>query len=211
MNEENTSGLLATRLRAAGAPRRFGKDELLFAAGDPAHGFYLLQSGEVRVYQMDEAGREIEIARIGPGEFLAEAVVIAGDVFPTFAQAVKESTALYYSKEDVWRRVGSDPELAKEFMRLLARKCLALSRRIESLGLLTVKQRLAQYLLSQCSGRGRCQVMLPMKKGELARLLGTINETLSRTLKQLRDEGTIEVKGRRIMIKDCPALRAELK
>jgi len=211
MTEEKASGLLTAKLRAVGVARRFGKDKLLFAAGDPAQGFYAVQSGEVRVYRMDEHGREVEVARLGPGEFLAEAVVFASGEFPVFAQAVRESTVLYFAKEDVWRRIESDPGLAKEFIGLLARKCLALNRRIESLGLLTVKQRLAQYLLSQCSGRGQCLVTLPMKKGELARLLGTINETLSRTLKQLREEGTIEVKGGRIMIKDCPALRSELK
>jgi len=212
MNEEKATGIrLTERLKAWGAARRLAKDELLFAAGDPAKGFYAVQSGEVRVYRMDGDGREVEVARLGPGEFLAEAAAFASDEYPSFAQATRDSTVLYFAKEDIWRRIESDPSLAKEFIALMAGKCLALNRRIESLGFLTVKQRLAQYLLTQCSGRGQCLVNLPMKKGELARLLGTVNETLSRSLKQLRQEGTIEVKGSRIKIKNCPALRSELK
>jgi CRP-like cAMP-binding protein len=51
---------------------------------------------------------------------------------------------------------------------------------------------------------------LRLKKVELAKLLGTISETLSRNLKQMQDEGLIEVKGKKIYVKDCLKLRAEL-
>jgi len=211
MEERKTPGLLTAKFRALGTLRRVGRDELLFAAGDRVNGFYIIQSGEVRVFKMDEQGREVEVARLGPGETLAEAAAFAADEFPLFAQAVRDSAVLFFDKDTVLRKVEADPELAKSFITLLARKCLTLNKRIESLGLLTVKQRLSQYLLSQCSGRGQCLITLPMSKGELAKVLGTVNETLSRTLKQLREEGTIEVKGDRILIKNCPALRAGLK
>lgn len=211
MDEKKPPDLLTAKLRAVGTLRRVGRDELLFAEGDRVNGFYIIQSGEVRVFKMDEQGREVEVARLGPGETLAEAVAFAADEFPLFAQAVRDSAVLFFDKDAVLRRIDADPDLAKSFITLLARKCLILNKRIESLGLLTVKQRLSQYLLSQCSGRGQCLVTLSMSKGELAKVLGTVNETLSRTLKQLREEGTIEVKGDRILIKDCPALRADLK
>lgn len=210
MPEARLTQALIARLRPLAAARSYRREELLFASGDPAEGFFIVESGEVRVYKMDERGREVEITRLGPGEVLGEAVAFAAREFPFYAQSVKESKALYLSKAAVLRRIETDPALARDFIGLLARKCLALNQRIESLGLLTVRQRLAQYLLSQCSGSGRCQLTLSMKKGELAQVLGTVNETLSRTLRQMKDEGTIEVKGRRILIKDCPALRAAL-
>lgn len=202
---------LAVKLKTVGVLRRFHRDELLFAAGDPAAGFFLIQTGQVRLYKMDDEGREVEVARPGPGELVGEAAAFAAKEYPLFAQAVRDSTALFFDKHSVLRRIEADPCLAGLFISLLAKKCLTLNSRIESLGLLTVKQRLAQYLLSQCSGRGRCLVELSMTKGELAKLLGTVNETLSRTLKQMREEGTIEVKGGRIVIKNCPALRSELR
>ena len=211
MAEEKTLPSLLARLRPLGLTRRFGRGELLFSEGDPAQGFYILETGEVRVYKMDENGREIEVARLHSGDTLGEAVAFAGGRYPSHAQAVSESKALYVTKGAVFQGIDADPGLAKDLIGLLSNKCLALNRRIESLGLLTVKQRLAQFLLSQCSGQGRCRVDLAMKKGDLASLLGTVNETLSRTLRQMKDEGTIEVKGRRIVIKDCPALRAELR
>ena len=211
MDNDMALSPLAAKLRALGVLRRVGRDELLFAAGDPANGFYIIQSGQVRVFKMDDEGREVEVARLGPGETLAEAAAFAAKEFPLFAQAVRDSTVLFFDKDSVLRRIEADPGLAGLFINLLAKKCLTLNRRIESLGLLTVRQRLAQYLLSQCSGRGQCLVNLSMTKGDLARLLGTVNETLSRTLRQMREEGWIEVKGGKILIKDCPALRSELR
>ena len=51
---------------------------------------------------------------------------------------------------------------------------------------------------------------LKVKKGDLAKILGTISETLSRNLKYMQDEGLLEVEGNKITIKDCPALQEEL-
>ncbi|MGB3861740.1 MAG: helix-turn-helix domain-containing protein, partial [Candidatus Aminicenantaceae bacterium] len=71
------------------------------------------------------------------------------------------------------------------------------------------RQRLIQYLVSSCGSDTSCVVTLPMKKAELAKLLGTISETLSRNLKQLQEEGLITVKGHTIHIKDRSRLNSD--
>ena len=73
----------------------------------------------------------------------------------------------------------------------------------------TVRQRLAAYLLAGCGGAGPCAIALPMKKGDLAKALGTVGETLSRTLRQMQDEGLIRVEGKTIRVIDCLGLRRE--
>jgi CRP-like cAMP-binding protein len=197
-------------LKGLGHLRRFQEGEMLFNAEDEADGFYYVQSGEIRVYKMDEQGREVEVVRLGSGGFLGEAIVFVAPVFPVFAQAVKDSDVLFFDKRKISKEMEVNPSIAKFFVDLLARKCVVLSNKIESLGLRTVRQRLIQYLLSNCSGEQRCLVELKIKKGELAKILGTISETLSRNLKQMQEEDLIKVEGNSILIKDCPALREEL-
>lgn len=197
-------------LRKLGYLEQFQKGETLFSAQDDANGFYYIERGEIRVYKMDEQGREMEVVRLGPGDFLGEAIVFVSAVFPVFAQAVADSGVLFFDKRQINRMMAKDPHIAKYFVDLLARKCVVLSNRIESLGLRTVRQRLIRYLLARCSGEQRCLVELNIKKGELAKTLGTISETLSRNLKQMQEEGLIAVEGNRISIKNCPALREEL-
>lgn len=197
-------------IRVLGKSKRFHKGEVLFSAQEKADGFYYLESGEIRVFKMDENGREIEVVRLEPGDFLGEAIVFVSSRFPFFAQAVKDSRVLFFGKNDILRSMDRDPLVAKFFVRLLAEKCAVLSQKIESLGLQTVRQRLVHYLLSNCSGEQRCVIELNVKKVELAKILGTIPETLSRNLKQMHKEGLIEVRGNRIRVLDCRRMRSEL-
>jgi CRP/FNR family transcriptional regulator len=198
------------KILALGKLRHGSRGTFLFQAEEKAGGFYYIQSGEVRVFKVDENGRELEVARIGPGDFLGEAIAFAAGHFPFYGQAVKDTKAYYFDRNSVLRAVETDAAIAKYFIELLARKCVLLSSRVESLGLKTVRQKLIQYLLSNCQGSSRCFVELKIKKGELAIFLGTISETLSRNLRQMRNEGLIEVHGPSIHIKDCQKLRAEL-
>jgi CRP/FNR family transcriptional regulator len=198
------------KILALGAPRHFARGAVLFSEGDKAAGFYRIRKGEVRITKLDELGRELEVTRVGPGDFLGEAVAFAGGRFPFFAQAIGPTDAAYFEIEAVFRRVDRDPRTARFFIDLLARKCVVLSARIESLGLRTVRQRLVRFLLEDGSGAANRVVTLKIRKGELARQLGTVGETLSRTLRQMRDEGLIEVKGGDIRIVDPARLREEL-
>ncbi len=159
---------------------------------------------------MDERGREVELIRAGPGDFIGEAVVFAADSFPAFAQAASVSETYFFDRKAVFSRIRRDPETARFFLDLLARKCLVLNKRIETLSLRTVRQRLASHLLTSCSGERCCRVVIDTKKSDLARLLGTVGETLSRTLSRMEKEGLIEVSGRTIRIPDCRRLRAEV-
>jgi CRP/FNR family transcriptional regulator len=197
-------------LKKLGHIQRFQKGALLFSALDEADRFYFVQSGEIRVYKMDEQGKEVEVVRLGPGDFLGEAIVFASPVYPVFAQAVKDSDVLFFAKRKIKQEITKDPHIAMYLVDLLARKCVVLSNKIESLGLRTVRQRLIRYLLSRCSGEQHCLVELKVKKGELAKILGTISETLSRNLKHMQEEGLIEVEGNKVLVKNCAALREEL-
>ena len=202
--------VLPDDLKKLGQPQQSQRDALLFSAQDKADGFYFVQTGEIRVYKMDEQGREVEVVRLGPGDFLGEAIVFASPAYPVFAQAVKDSDVLFFAKSKINQELARNPEIAMYFVGLLARKCVVLSNKIESLGLRTVRQRLIRYLLSRCSGEQKCLVELKVKKGELAKILGTISETLSRNLKHMQEEGLIDVEGNKITVLDCTALREEL-
>ena len=201
---------LESKLKAWGHKKKYRKDEFLFHVRDEARGFFYVRSGAVRVFKMDEEGREVEIVRLKSGDFFGEAIVFAGQKFPAYAQAVKDSEILFFDKNAVFDRIEQDPSTARLFLALLAGKCLILNERIEALGLRTVRQRLARFLLSRCSGSGTCRIELSIKKADLARQLGTVGETLSRNLRAMQEEGLIEVVGPTILVKDCPRLKQEI-
>jgi len=201
---------LLTDIKKLGRIQAFGKDDFLFNAGDSASGFYYVQSGEVRIFRMDDQGKEVEVVRLNPGEFFGEAVVFVSDKFPAFAQAVKDTETLFFSKKTIFQHIDKDPTIARFFISLLAKKCIILNKRIETLELRTVRQRLAQFFLSQSQGQQSDVIVLNMKKVELARFIGTISETLSRNLKHMQEDNLIEVHGRTIRVKDSAKLKQEL-
>ena len=202
--------ILIRTIKTKGRRKTFRSGEWLFQAGDAADGLYLVEEGEVRIYKMDAQGREVEVVRLGPGDFFGEAILFVSDEFPAFAQVIRPADVLFLDKGILLRDLESVPGLARDLLTLLARKCVILNRRIEVLNLQSVRQRLIRFLLSHCRGERSCTIRLDIKKAELAQLLGTISETLSRNLKQLQDAGLIEVDGRSLHIKDCRKLRAAL-
>jgi CRP-like cAMP-binding protein len=202
---------LEKKIKTLGVRRKYAKNSFLFLARDSARGFYFILTGEIRIFRMDDKGRELEIVRLRPGEYFGEAIALLSGRFPAFARAVKDSEVLYFEKEVIFREIDKNPSTARFFLTLLARKCVVLNERIETLGLRTVRQRLAQYLLNRCGGKEtECLVELEIKKTELARLLGTISATLSRNLSGLQGDGLIEVKGRQIRILDRHRLQEEI-
>ncbi len=194
-----------------GVKKVYRKGAFLFLAQEDARGFFLILKGEVRVFRMDDTGKELEIVRLRPGEFFGEAIAILKGRFPAFARATQDSEVLFFETQTVFRKMDEDPAVSKLMLLLLARKCQLLNQRIENLGLRTVRERLAQYLISFCRGDEACRLDLPIKKVELARQLGTISETLSRNLRQLQEENIIKVNKRAISIKSPKRLREVLR
>ncbi|MBU1076687.1 MAG: Crp/Fnr family transcriptional regulator, partial [Spirochaetes bacterium] len=178
---------------------------------DRANGFYYIKSGEISIFKMDQQGKEVQIDHLEQGNYLGEAILFGSDTFPVYAKVTKDTELLFFPKERVLNEINKNPKVALHFLTLLSKKCITLNRRIEILSMKTVRQRLIQYLITRCGGDGNCSLELKIKKSELAKLLGTINETLSRNLKQLQDEGSIIVEGRKIHIKNCLALKNEIE
>jgi len=201
---------LDKKIAALGVRRSYKKDAFLFLAEEDARGFFYVLSGEVRIFRMGNSGREVEIVHLRPGDFFGEAVAIVSGKFPAFARAAKDTEVLYFKRPAVLRSIQSDPAVAEFFLVLLANKCILLNERIETLNLRTVRQRLAQYLIAHCAAERSCTIELAIKKCELAKHLGTISETLSRTFQRMERDGLIEVRGKRIRVLDCDKLRQEL-
>lgn len=203
--------MLNENLVKLGQKITLSKNTLLFSAGDSANGFYYVKAGEIRVYKMSAEGKEIELNRIKPGHFFGEVILFATDKFPVYAETIKNSEVLFFSKEIVLQELTRNLSLANFFVKLLAKRCLGLNRIIENLSLMTVRERLIKYILTLCPGDNSCLIKLKIKKTELAKQLGTISETLSRNLAELQKEKLIKVTGKHIRILNCPKLRAHIK
>ncbi len=195
-----------TILSGIAVPRRAVRGESLFFAGDDAVGFYIVLSGRVKIYILSPAGREQILHIMQFGDTVGEVPVFAGDVYPANAEAIEDADLLYIPADEFYRLMAEDALLARNMATVLARRLIAITQLVESLALREVPGRLAAYLLHLTRRTGGGTVDLEIAKGQLAYLLGTTAETVSRTFARLQEDGIVTVQGRRITILDAAAL-----
>jgi CRP-like cAMP-binding protein len=190
---------LLAKLAGITHERRFGKNEAIFFEGRKADGFYLVAQGQVKVFKMSPDGREQILHVFGVGEPFGEVPVFNGQPFPANAVSLTASAALFFPRPAFISLITASPELALSMLAVLSRRLRQFAAQIESLSLKEVPGRLAAHLVFLAEDQGRRdEVTLDIPKGQLASLLGTSPETLSRIFASLSAEGLIRVDGKRI-------------
>jgi CRP/FNR family transcriptional regulator len=205
------SGLPGEQLREIAAiclTQHYAKGASIFFEGDPGIGFYMVASGKVKIFKMSLDGREQILHIFGPGEPIGEVPVFHGSPFPANAETLTESDLLFFPRAEFINLVTATPSLALNMLAVLSLRLRRFATQIENLSLKEVPGRLASYL-HYLMEEQRCQdrVVLDIPKGQLASLLGTSSETLSRIFNKMTEEGLIRVEGKTIYILDAAALR----
>lgn len=188
--------------------RTYAKGQNIFVEGADAAGFYVLVSGRVKVYKLSPEGKEQILHVIEPHDAFGEAAVFAGHRFPAHADAMEASKTLFFPRHAFLAIVERHPSLALNMLAYLSRRLHRFANLIESLSLKEVPGRLAAHLLYLSERQDdRDELLLDLSKVQLASLLGTIPETLSRVLAKMAREGLIEVQeGRHIRLLDRESL-----
>ena len=183
------------------------KGELLFSEGDLAEGFFIVASGRVKVYKLSPEGKERILHIVHPGGAFAEAAIFGDGLYPAYAEPIAASRLLFFPKKTFLDLLHTRSQMAINMIGGLSRFLRQFASQIEELTFKDVPARLAGYLLALAGDDDT--VELPVSKSQLASNLGTVSETLSRTLRKLSEENCIEVSGKTIRILD-PDLLADL-
>jgi CRP-like cAMP-binding protein len=181
----------------------YQRGETIFAEGDEGAGFYVLISGKVKIFKLSSEGKEQILHVFGPGEPFGEASVFAGQEFPANAETLEKSRIFFFPRAAFTELVKEDPSLALNMLAILSRRLRKFTVLVEDLSLKEVPGRLAAYLLYVSEQReGADDLTLDIAKGQLAGLLGTIPETLSRIFTKMVRHGLIQSDGPHIKILD---------
>ena len=188
--------------------------EWLFRQDAPAHWFYIIINGAVRLARSAGDGRLATIRCVERGGTLGElSMVSSAGVYLYSAEALRRTHVLAIPAQRCRDLMDQQPQCRAEFMSRLA---LELTERLEDLALLTqadAMSRLVSYILRQLPG-GRSKtprvVRLSIPKRWLASQLAMTPETLSRLLARLRDKGIISIDRQRLTVLDEQKLREEM-
>lgn len=188
--------------------REYDRDEVLFHEGAPAEGFHLVVEGRVKIGRFGRDGREQVLHVFGPGEPVGEVPVFQGRQYPATATAVGRLRTLYLPRDRFIALCRRQPDILMKMLAVLSVRLRGFVQLVDDLSLKEVSARLAKYLqdLSARAG-GSAKVELDTTKAMLASRLGTIAETLSRTLAKMQQRRIVRVRGRNITILKPEVLR----
>ena len=192
--------------------KRYKKNEIVYLEGETYSGFYVVLSGLVKVYRLGDGGEEITLNKPGSFRSFAESSLFSGSRFYTScAQALEDSTLLYFPTPEFTSLIGKNPALAIRISQALAVRLMELDRRLDILAS-GVEGRIARYLLNEVQLNNSINLPEPVfnlviHKKDLAAHLGIASATLSRTLKKLKQEKIIREVSKRIFVTNLKRLR----
>jgi CRP-like cAMP-binding protein len=195
-------------------PKQLAKGDYLFHEGAASEGFYVVQRGAINVHRVSATGKEQVIHVFRAGQSFAEAALASEGGYPADARAIEESTVLLIPKTDFLGLLRSRPELALRMLGSMSQHLRVLITLLDDLTLKDVESRLANWLLKRCPRPlrpGPVTFELDRTKRVLAAELGTVSETLSRTLAKFRAEQLVRADGRKITILHPQKLDALLR
>lgn len=195
------------KIRRIAVDRFYNKGQIVFSEGDEGIGFYVVAAGKVKIYKVSMEGKEQILHVYGPGNPFGEVPVFSGERFPANAQTLLKSHLLFLPRTAFTELISKNPSLCLNMLAVLSMRLRQFTLQVENLSLKEVPGRLASYLLYLTQEQNAENfVSLPISKGQLASLLGTIPETLSRILTKMSSNQLIAVSGGDITLLDIPGL-----
>ena len=190
----------------------FRKGEMLFLAGEPAKGLFVVVSGEIHLFQHNAQGREQVILVANPGTVIGDVPVFDDEPYPASAAADSDVTVLFIDRREVRRFCCEYPPLALKALQLMALRVRSHAQLVEELVFHDVGQRLASFLVTEaertnCLAHGRVAFQLPLSNHDIASRIGSVRDVVSRAFARLKHDGLIEAQGRMLIIPDIDALK----
>lgn len=190
-------------------PTRLARGEQAYAVGSDVAQLMVVHTGRIKVSRIGPEGHEQIVRVIGPGDFVGESAFLTGGRPDHFATALEASSMCVFRHADLGRLVRQHPSIGLRMLQGVSRRLQETEARLAAVISGDVSSRLAGYLLS-LEGRpaeGGLEVRLPLAKKDIASLLDTTPESLSRQLRRLQESGVISAQdGRRLVIRDVDAL-----
>ena len=181
--------------------KHYNKGDVIFYDGDEGNGFYLIASGSVSVYKLSPEGKEQILHIVKEGNTIGAVPVFSGKSFPANARAISKSHLLFFDREKFIQLITNKPSLTMNILALLSMRLREFTIQVENLSLKEIPGRLATYLLFLAQEQGNKDLIkLNISKVQLANLLGTGPESLSRALGNMKSKKLIEEKGASIKL-----------
>ncbi len=194
-----------------GRVRQFAEGSFLFHQGEPAHLFYIVIEGQVKLTQVTAAGEQVILQIVGPGGGIGIIVVLGQMDYPASAAALETCRLYSWDKETTRRLMLEIPQLALNGMELIAKRFANIQSRYQELATKRVEQRVASTLLRLVRQFGRREeqgvlIDMSLSRQDLAQLTGTNFYNVSRILRRWEQDEIVSLGRMRVVIRKAHEL-----
>lgn len=188
-------------LASRGEPRRYRKGTLLIQEGDHGDTLFIILTGRVQSFSMDDRDREIVYGVYGPGDYLGEMSLDGG---PRSASVITlEATAcVVITRQTLREHIASNPEFAFELLARVIHRARMATQSARSMALLDVYGRVVGLLNELCVPQpdGTRLIAERLTHLQVASRVGCSREMVSRLMKDLESGGYIALAGRQMRL-----------
>ncbi len=184
--------------------RRFPKDSTIFEEGVAGEYMYLIQEGQVKVTKMSDDGRQKILEMLSPGDFFGEMALLDQEPRSAAVKTMHPCILLALSRRDFIRLFRRNADIALEMIRVLTTRLRDTDDQVRALLFERVESRTRRALRRLARETDvsdpSCRITPPVTHQELADMVGTSRETITRVLKELREEGWLRKEGKRYLV-----------
>ncbi|RHW42302.1 Crp/Fnr family transcriptional regulator [Neobacillus notoginsengisoli] len=198
------------------AQTRFYKNKTyVFMQDDPLDRVFFIHSGKVKIYKTDPSGKEQIISVLEPGEMFPHAGFFRKGNFPAHAEIVENAELIVVPIQEFEKLLIAFPDLSIKLFKVLGEKIVDLQARLEAQILHNTYEQIILLLLRLTKSNGRHEegvykITTQFTNKELANMIGTSRETVSRTVNYLRRKQYISQNENGFYLIDREALQEEL-
>jgi CRP/FNR family transcriptional regulator len=183
----------------------YQKGSMLFLQGDRSEHLYIVRYGRVKLYETSKDGRQQIVHILEQGDFFGELSLFRDEHHSLYGEAMDDTGLCMIPKEDFKNLIKENPEISMGIMQAMSERLVTAENFIIDLTLKNVEERLASLLIMMADKQGvrttqGIQIPLNLSRREIANLLGTTTETVSRKLTKLQSEGIINIEGHKNII-----------
>jgi CRP/FNR family cyclic AMP-dependent transcriptional regulator len=190
----------------------FQRGQILYTPQEKREALFMLKKGRVRIYRVGPDGREFTLAVVGAGTVFGEMSLTAQRLENAYAEATEPVVICKMRRGDLERLVLDKPQVGLKVMSVLSERLSLAEDRMEDIALKEVPARLASFILQLVESEG---VVTPVgykiptryTHRQLATMIGSKRETVTKAFTLLQRAGAVELRRRRIHVKDAEALK----
>lgn len=193
----------------------YPKGGTLFMEGQPSNGIYMLCQGRVKLSTCSRDGKVIILRIAEAGEVLGLSATVSGSNYEATAEVVEQCQVNFVRKDDFLRFLAQNTEACFSALRQISRKYYSAYMQVRSFGLShTAADKLAKLLLewskTNNNGNGSVHLKISYTHEEIAEMIGTSRETVTRVLKDFKTRKLITLNGLDLIIPDLKKLDAAI-